>query len=312
MSKLAVLFSGQGAQHAGMGIRLRDYPAGRDTFQKANDVLQMDIESICYNATDKELANTEITQPAIVTCSVAAFRILKIERSKDYNIDLPILESSNLSATAGLSVGEYSALVASESLSFSDALKLVKERGRLMAESADASPGTMVAVLGLDADAVTSICVEASSFGIVQPANYNCPGQIVISGEKEAVKVAVELAQKAGARKCVPLGVSGAFHSPLMQSAESGLRKVLDSISLLKPKIPFIANVTGNYIEDPKIIRETLARQLSSPIQWETSIRRMIDDGITDFMEVGPGKVLAGLVRKIYREAKVLSSEDII
>jgi [acyl-carrier-protein] S-malonyltransferase len=203
-------------------------------------------------------------------------------------------------------------LVASEAITFADALRLVRERGRLMAEAAAANPGMMVAILGLDGTVVESLCQEAGSLGIVQPANYNCPGQFVISGEEKAVQQAVELAQKAGAKKCVTLKVSGAFHSPLMKPAELGLRKALSNIKLSKPKIPFIANVTGDYVEEPEKIREMLALQLSSPIQWEASVRRMVDDGITTFVEVGPGKVLAGLMRRIYREAKISSTDNLI
>jgi [acyl-carrier-protein] S-malonyltransferase len=304
MSKAAFLFSGQGAQYAGMGVNLYHYPSGKETFQEAYDVLGMDITHICCDADDSELADTEITQPAIVTCDIAAFRIL----GKDLQTSLPAVPS----AVAGLSVGEYSALVASEAITFADALRLVRERGRLMAEAAAANPGMMVAILGLDGTVVESLCQEAGSLGIVQPANYNCPSQFVISGEEKAVQQAVELAQKAGAKKCVTLKVSGAFHSPLMKPAELGLRKALSNIKLSKPKIPFIANVTGDYVEEPEKIREMLALQLSSPIQWEASMRRMVDDGITTFVEVGPGKVLAGLMRRIYREAKISSTDNMI
>ena len=304
MIKAAFLFSGQGAQYAGMGVNLYHYPSGKETFQEADEVLGMDITHICCDADDSELADTEITQPAIVTCDIAAFRIL----GRDLQTSLPTVPS----VVAGLSVGEYSALIASEVITFADALRLVRERGRLMAEAAATNPGMMVAVLGLDGTVVESICQEAGSLGIVQLANYNCPGQIVISGEEKAVQQAVELAQKAGAKKCVTLKVSGAFHSPLMKSAELGLRKALSNIELSKPKIPFIANVTGDYVEEPEKIREMLALQLSSPIQWEASMRRMVDDGITTFVEVGPGKVLAGLMRRIYREAKISSTDNLI
>jgi len=295
------MFSGQGAQYAGMGINLRHYPAGRQTFQEADSALGIDIARICCEADDSELAGTEITQPAITTCDIAAFRILDADP-----------QAANPSAVAGLSVGEYSALVAAKVLDFADALRLVRERGRLMAEAAIANPGTMVAVLGLDGAVVESICQEASSSGVVGPANYNCPGQIVISGEGKAVQQAAELAEKVGAKKCIALKVSGAFHSPLMKSAELGLRKALNSIRLSKPEIPFVANVTGDYVEDPGEIREMLALQLSNPIRWEASMRRMIDDGITDFVEVGPGKVLAGLMRRIHREAKISSTDNLM
>ena len=305
MSKIAFIFSGQGSQYAGMGLKLQRYSKGKETFQEANDVLGMDITYLCCNDTASDLDNTEITQPAILTCSIAAFRILN-EVVQDSIPTKP-------SVTAGLSVGEYSALVASGVMGFADALKLVRERGRLMAEAAVANPGKMVAILGFtDSSLIESACKEASSAGVVQPANYNCPGQIVISGEEKAVQLTVELAQKAGVKRCIALSVSGAFHSPLMRPAESGLREILGSVPFSKPEVPFIANVTGDYLEEPEEIKEMLALQLSNPIQWEASINRMIDDGIANFLEVGPGKVLAGLVRRIYRKAKISSTDDMV
>jgi len=302
MSKSALLFAGQGAQYAGMGNRLMHHAAGKETFQEADDTLGINISYLCCNGTDSDLIDTKITQPAILTCSIAALRILSQKGAI----------STQPSATAGLSVGEYSALVASETLNFAEALKLVEERGRLMAEAASANPGMMMAILGLDDNTVRSICEKARHFGIVGPANYNCPGQIIISGEGKAVQWAAELAQEAGAKRCKELNVNGAFHSVLMLSAESGLRKVLNDVSTSKPKIPFIANVTAKYLEEPEKIKETLARQLSNPIQWEASIRRMIDDGITNFVEIGPGKVLTGLMRRICREAEICNSDSLI
>lgn len=304
MSKVAFLFPGQGAQYAGMGVKLQHYSVGKETLQEANHSLGVDIARICCEGTDDDLASTEVTQPAIVSCSIAALRIL----GKDLQVDTPTAPA----AVAGLSVGEYSALVASGSLAFADALKLVRERGRLMAKAAAANPGTMMAVLGLDNAVVESICEEAKAFGIVSPANYNCPGQVVISGQKKAVQRAAELAKEAGAKKCAALKVSGAFHSALMQPAESGLRDVLADVPFSEPKIPFVANVTGDYVETPGEIREMLARQLSSPIRWDSSIRRMLDDGITSFVEVGPGKVLAALMRRISRETEISSTDNMM
>jgi len=304
MNNIGAIFVGQGSQYSGMGLKLRNYPSGKETFKEANHALGIDIESLCCNGTDDELADTEITQPAIVTCSIAVFRILM--RGE---VNIPEFASVSVSATAGLSVGEYSALVASEALSFADAIKIVKQRGRLMAEAGRINSGTMMAVIGLDAEKVRIACKEASSYGVVQPANYNCPGQIVISGEKQAVQMASELAQKAGAKRCIPLDVSGAFHSPLMRPAETGLNLALSEVSFSKPGIPFVANVTGNYIQDPEEIKESLALQLTSSIQWEASVSKMVEDGITTFVEFGPGKVLSGLVKKINKEVKVFSSE---
>jgi [acyl-carrier-protein] S-malonyltransferase len=305
MIKIGAIFVGQGAQYAGMGLKLRNYPTGKETFREANDVLEMDIEKLCCEGTDKELADTAVTQPVIVTCSIAMFRVFTAKE-----VSIPELDSFNISATAGLSVGEYSALVASGSLSFASALRLVQERGKLMADAGKINPGIMVAIMGLDAETVKSVCETASSHGVVQPANYNSPGQIVISGEKEAIQIASELAQKAGAKRCIPLDVSGAFHSPLMHPAEMGLRKALNEVSFSKPNIPFIANVTGNYVDDPEELKENLALQLTNSIQWETDVLRMVRDGIETFIEFGPGKVLSGLVRRIHQKAKVFSIEE--
>lgn len=307
MIRVGAIFAGQGAQYAGMGLKLIKYPAGKETFKEANDVLNTDIEKLCCEGTDEELADTAVTQPAIVTCSIAHFKILKSE-----TFDIEGLDSFNIFATAGLSVGEYSALVASNVLTFADALKIVKERGRLMSEAGKINPGTMLAVIGLDETTIRSICESASSFGIVQPANYNSPGQIVISGQKDAIQKAQELAQKAGAKRCIPLDVSGAFHSPLMSPAEDGLRKVLNEIQFSKPTIPFIANVTGDYLSDPEEIKEILARQLTNSIQWEKCVLKMTNDSIETFIEFGPGKVLSGLIRRIYQKAKIFNMEEII
>ena len=304
MEKTAFIFSGQGSQYAGMGIKLQDYQTGRETLEEANDILDIDIAKICCNGDGEALNSTKINQPAILTCSIAAFRILK-ESDR-----LPL--AKNPSAVAGLSVGEYSALVASNVISFADAIKLVKERGRLMTEASKARPGIMVALLGLNNDIVESICNEASDFGLVSPANYNCPGQIVISGEKKAVEKAIELAQKAGVKKCIALKVEGAFHSALMLPAESGLREIINQISFSKPQTPFVSNATGDYIEGVEDIKNSLALQLSHSIQWEASIHRIVKDGITNFLEIGPGKVLTGLVRRIHREAKIFNSDELL
>ncbi len=307
MIKIGAIFAGQGAQYAGMGLKLTKYPAAKETFKEASDILNIDVEKLCCEGTDEELADTAITQPIIVTCSIAHFRILQSESFDGIGLD-----SSDISATAGLSVGEYSALVASNVLTFADALKIVKERGKLMSEAGKLTPGVMLAIIGLDEATVRSICDEASTFGIVQPANYNSPGQIVISGQKDAVQKAQELAQKAGAKRCIPLDVSGAFHSPLMNPAENGLRKVLEKIYFSRPTTPFIANVTGDYLDNPDELKETLARQLTSSVQWEKCILKMVDDGIETFIEFGPGKVLSGLVRRIYQKAKVFNMEEMI
>lgn len=307
MGKIAALFAGQGSQYPGMGSKLSATPLGKKIFQQANETLGINIESICIDGTAEELARTDITQPAILTCSVAAFQILMSNGIID-----SIVPEKELCAVAGLSVGEYSALVANGSLSFADALKIVRERGKLMAEACELNPGTMVAIIGLDADTVNSICEQACNNGFVGPANYNCPGQIVISGDIQAVSKAVELSKKAGAKRCIQLDVSGAFHSPLMKSAEIGLRKLLQTITFSNPRVPLVANVTGDFIYDPYQIPELLSRQISNPVQWEASIRRMLDSGINTFFEFGPGRVLTGLVRRISKEVNIYSSEDLL
>ncbi|MBD3183253.1 ACP S-malonyltransferase [Candidatus Poribacteria bacterium] len=306
MGKTAFLFSGQGSQYEGMGKNLVKYEKGRETFQEAGNILDIDITHLCCNGSGNQLADTKITQPAVLTCSIAAYRILSEE------IDCPVC-SLIPSATAGLSVGEYSALIASGVLDFKEALEIVKERGRLMAKAASEKAGFMVAILGIkDNSIIESICKKAEKFGIVGPANYNCPGQVVISGDQVGIQKAVDLAREAGARRCQPLSVHGAFHSPLMHSAEIGLRKVLNKACFARPEIPFVANVTGDYIDDPDKIREILALQMSSPIQWETSISRMIDEGIESFMEFGPGKVLSGLIHRIDKNVQTYNSDSLL
>lgn len=310
MEKMAAIFAGQGSQYAGMGKRLISYKLGKETFQIANDVLKMDLESLCCNGSDEELSETEVTQPAILTCSVAAYRISQSDEF--HNNSQLVVGRPKFSVSAGLSVGEYSALVASGATSFADALQIVQERARLMASAARMNPGVMVAIIGLSADIIKSICEKASLDGIVQPANYNNPTQTVISGERKAVDKAVELAKEAGAKRCIYLDVSGAFHSPLMQTAESGLRKTLCKFSFSIPSIPFITNVTGDYIKNPEDIVEMLALQLSSPIQWEAVMRRMLEDGISTFVEFGPGRVLSGLIRRMAKDVKAYSSDDLL
>lgn len=304
MDKIAYIFSGQGSQYPGMGIKLIKYPVGRETFQEAGNILNMDIARICCDGNEQDLSSTAITQPALLTCSISALKILRAKGFLSVN--------QNPSAVAGLSVGEYSALVAAGVFSFEDALKVVKERGRLMAEVATTNPGIMVAILGLNKAKIESICDEARSLGVISPANFNCPGQIVISGEGKAIEKAMELAKKAGAIKSVPLKVEGAFHSKLMLPAEIGLRKALSNVHLSKAQKPFISNVTASYMEEPEEIKKSLALQLSSSIQWESSIGKMVADGITTFYEIGPGKVLSGMVRRIYKEAKIFSSDELI
>jgi [acyl-carrier-protein] S-malonyltransferase len=295
MKNLAFIFPGQGSQHVGMGKSLADdYAVARNTFQEADDILGMDLSDLCFEGPEEQLRHTEYTQLAVLTCSIAGLRVLQ-EKGLSYDY------------VAGHSLGEYSALIACCSLSFEDALKLVQYRAKFMEEASQGRKSGMIAVLGLDKHQLASICAEASNNnGVVQIANYNCPGQIVIAGEIKALDKATRLAEASNAR-CIPLPVNGAFHSRLMQSAALNLQKIITDVSISKPEIKFIATVTGNYINQSEQIRKILISQVTSPVHWEASIRLMINNGVTTFVEVGPGKVLSGLVRRIDRNMVTLN-----
>jgi [acyl-carrier-protein] S-malonyltransferase len=285
MSKTALLFPGQGSQYVGMGKDLFDAePAARDIFEEADRIIGVPLSAVCFNGPEEELRQTRTTQPAIFVHSVAVTRLL------------PSLRPDMV---AGHSLGEYSALVAAGAMTYPDALRLVRLRGELMQRAGQERPGTMAAVVGLEPAAVEGVCREASSAGIVQPANLNAPGQIVISGSVEGVRRAMELARTAGAKLVKELVVSGAFHSPLMEAAGDGLRKQLDRTDIRDAEVPVYANVTARPVQRGDEIRELLHRQLTSPVRWEETIRAMAADGATTFYELGPGKVLQGLVKRI-------------
>lgn len=279
-----------------MGKELYEtFPAAKEIYAKANDILGFDIAKLCFEGPAEELTATRNSQPAIFVTSIAALRVL--ESSKKHFAP---------SACAGLSLGEYSALVAAGALSFEDGVRLVKLRGELMEEASAENPGTMAAIIGLDADKVEDISKECGS-GV---ANLNCPGQVIISGSYEAVEKTIELAKAAGAAKCTPLAVSGPFHSALMDTASVRMKDELRKVSFNNPKIPFISNVTANYEDSVDSIKENLALQINHRTLWEASIRRMMEDGISEYYELGPGKVLKGLLRKIDKNLSIHNIEN--
>ena len=289
MSK-AFVFPGQGSQYVGMGKDLCEkFPEAKRLFDEADALLGVSLSSICFNGPEEELKQTKNTQPAIFLHCVAVWNQLK---------------PTDAAMVAGHSLGEYSALVAAEAISFADAIKLVRLRGELMQKAGQENPGTMAAVVGLDPAVVSEVTVEASAVGVVQPANFNSPGQIVISGSVEGVRKAMELAKAKGAKLVKELVVSGAFHSPLMQSAKDALKSALDAAEIRDAKVPVYANVTAKPVQKAAEIRQLLFEQVTSPVRWEESVQNMSAAGATQFVEVGPGKVLQGLVKRIVATAE--------
>ncbi|MBN1825652.1 MAG: ACP S-malonyltransferase [Candidatus Eisenbacteria bacterium] len=292
------LFPGQGSQFVGMGRSLREeYPETREIFDVADEVMEIPLSKIAFEGPEETLRETRYTQPAILMVSLA---ILKLLDEKGWRPGI----------VAGHSLGEYSALVAARVLEPRDALAAVKRRAELMFMAGERWPGTMAAVLGLSADQVTQVCREAEDAGIVRPANFNAPGQIVISGEVPAVERAMELAADRGAKKVVPLPVSGAFHSELMGEASEGLRECLEATPFRDAEAPVVVNVDAVPMVKGADLRDALVRQLRGAVRWEDGMRRMGEEGFTRFYEVGPGRVLKGLARKIDRSFEVDCIED--
>lgn len=295
---LAFIFPGQGSQQVGMGAELaQTYPVADAVFQEADAVLERELRRLCFEGPEADLKQTENTQLAILTCSVAALRVLK--------------ESGIVpSVVAGHSLGEYSALVAAGVIDFAEALHLVHARASFMAEAGKAQQGTMAAILGMETERLQELCDTTE--GIVDIANYNCPGQLVISGEVEAVNRVLERAKaEIGARRCRPLSVSGAFHSLLMAPAQQKFASALESVAMQPPQADIVMNVTGEVATDADNITDLLFQQITHPVQWEKTLRTIEEIGITHFVEVGPGKVLSGLVKRTLPDSSAMNVEDI-
>nr|WP_299201025.1 ACP S-malonyltransferase [uncultured Brumimicrobium sp.] len=283
----AYVFPGQGAQFIGMGKDLYETsPVAKELFNKANEILGFDITEIMFSGTDEQLKETKVTQPAIFLHSVILAKVL----GDDFKPNM----------VAGHSLGEFSALVANGVLSFEDGLKLVYQRALAMQEACEAEPSTMAAILGLDDEVVEKICADIDE--VVVAANYNCPGQLVISGSKKGIEIACEKATEAGARRALPLPVGGAFHSPLMEPAREKLAKAIEETPFTEGLCPIYQNVTANAVSDINEIKKNLIAQLTAPVRWTQTMQQMIADGCEEVIEVGPGKVLQGLFKKVDRK----------
>jgi [acyl-carrier-protein] S-malonyltransferase len=292
--KVAFCFPGQGSQDVGMGRAFAErFPEARAVYDEASEAVGFDVAKVCFEGPMEALTRTDVQQPALVATSLACLRAVDTIGVKPNFV-------------VGHSVGEYSALAAAASLSDRDAIALVRERGRAMAQAAERHPGAMAAILGLEDAVVEELCAGIHN---VWPANYNCPGQVVVSGENAAVDRLIEEASARGARKTVKLRVSGAFHSPLVEGAAESLRPALESVRFLTPSTPFMSTVTAR-IEDAQRLAALLVEQLTGPVKWTQAVRELVEQGVTTFVEIGPGQVLSGLLRRCDRSLRTISVGD--
>jgi [acyl-carrier-protein] S-malonyltransferase len=302
--RTAFLFPGQGAQTVGMGADLSQaFPVAAELFARGNEIVGFDLRTICFEGPAERLNSTTMSQPAIFVTSAALLEVLRTS---------PATAGLHPEVTAGLSMGEYTALYAAGVIGFEDGLRLVQQRGQAMQAAADQNQGGMVSIIGLEPDQVRQLCREASAGELLEPVNFNCPGQIVVSGTLGACERAERLAEKYGAMKAIRLEVAGAFHTTLMSSAAEALGQALRQAQIVAPgSIRTLANISADYYRDPEGIIDGLTRQLTSPILWQKCMERLLADGVDTFYEIGPGRVLTGLMKRINRKTKVTNVSDL-
>lgn len=297
---IAFVFPGQGAQHSGMGKELADnFSVAKHIFEEANDALGFDLAKLCFDGPDEELKLTTVTQPAILTTSIAALKVLEQETGLKAEY------------SAGHSLGEYSALVCANTLSFADAVRTVRQRGAFMQDAVPVGVGSMAAIIGLDAAILESVCQEAAEGEVVSPANFNSPGQIVIAGHTSAVERAMVLAKEKGAKRALSLPVSAPFHCSLLAPAGKKLGEVLSNIDFSAMSLPVVSNVEAEPNDASDRLQHLLVAQVSAPVRWDASVSRMVELGVDKFIEIGPGKVLSGLVRRIDKSTTSMNIEDV-